>query len=603
MRPQTADTPPMRRLFAGATVLASLIVVVLAIPVLVTGQDVFADAGNDDIMRMMSVRDWLAGQGWFDMTQHRLLPPEGLSLHWSRYVDAGIGALVAVFNLVLLPDAAERLAGVIWPVLLSLLLIATVATSTRRLFGPAAGGIAALMVACYPPLVMGYFVIGHLDHHNLQILLMTVAVLLLARDDRPARHGAIAGLAAAMSLAIGLETLFMVVGVSLLHVVDAAVGREGGRARLGLYCGALLFGGLMLFVGQTPVAEWSLPYCDELGLPLITLTAIGCGAAIVGLAIPAARGRPLLFFGSVACAAALGLIAAWPMLSHCLQPPYANLPVETRTMISATIMEAEPLLVLLHQFPTIAYSYFGPALAVLVLATIRFARTRDTGGGHAVAYLLAIGWLGVIASFWQMRQVVILATVVPVLTGYVVAPVLRRRLALPTRRSQLALYAVCALTLFQPVLLIAAEATFAASQAAAEGDVMSVGEGTASTDEACNDTAQLASLNALPPATILTSTNLGPRLIMATHHSGLAAPYHRSNAAFTNGFILRLSEADAVLARMAEVGADMLVVCKGSLYAPDSIGTRLARGETVPGFRRVPLAGTDVMAFRPEGGT
>jgi hypothetical protein len=43
--------------------------------------------GNDSIMRLLSVRDWLNGQGWFDMSNGRVLPPEGISLHWSRYVD------------------------------------------------------------------------------------------------------------------------------------------------------------------------------------------------------------------------------------------------------------------------------------------------------------------------------------------------------------------------------------------------------------------------------------------------------------------------------------------------------------------------------------
>ena len=30
---------------------------------------------SDDAMRLVQVRDLLAGQGWFDMVQHRLMPP------------------------------------------------------------------------------------------------------------------------------------------------------------------------------------------------------------------------------------------------------------------------------------------------------------------------------------------------------------------------------------------------------------------------------------------------------------------------------------------------------------------------------------------------
>ena len=39
----------------------------------------------DDVLRMVQVRDLLAGQGWFDLTQHRLdAPVGGVAMHWSR---------------------------------------------------------------------------------------------------------------------------------------------------------------------------------------------------------------------------------------------------------------------------------------------------------------------------------------------------------------------------------------------------------------------------------------------------------------------------------------------------------------------------------------
>ena len=31
----------------------------------------------DSTMRLVQVRDLLAGQGWFDLVQHRLAPPDG----------------------------------------------------------------------------------------------------------------------------------------------------------------------------------------------------------------------------------------------------------------------------------------------------------------------------------------------------------------------------------------------------------------------------------------------------------------------------------------------------------------------------------------------
>ncbi|HEX9906114.1 MAG TPA: hypothetical protein VGA77_14250, partial [Propylenella sp.] len=38
----------------------------------------------DDGLRLLGIRDLIAGQGWFDTHQYRYLPPEGVLLHWSR---------------------------------------------------------------------------------------------------------------------------------------------------------------------------------------------------------------------------------------------------------------------------------------------------------------------------------------------------------------------------------------------------------------------------------------------------------------------------------------------------------------------------------------
>ena len=37
---------------------------------------------TDDNIRYVQVKDWLAGQGWFDLRQYRLDPPGGANIHW-----------------------------------------------------------------------------------------------------------------------------------------------------------------------------------------------------------------------------------------------------------------------------------------------------------------------------------------------------------------------------------------------------------------------------------------------------------------------------------------------------------------------------------------
>src|SRR3546814_13624328 len=53
---------------------------------------------TDDNIRVVQVKDWLAGQGWYDLRQYRLDPPVGANIHWSRIVDLPIAALMLFFR-------------------------------------------------------------------------------------------------------------------------------------------------------------------------------------------------------------------------------------------------------------------------------------------------------------------------------------------------------------------------------------------------------------------------------------------------------------------------------------------------------------------------
>ena len=78
-----------------AAILASVVIVLAkALGVAQAPIDALAVADNDDILRFMQVRNLLDGQGWFDARQYQLLAPEGLDLHWSRYVDLGILTII-----------------------------------------------------------------------------------------------------------------------------------------------------------------------------------------------------------------------------------------------------------------------------------------------------------------------------------------------------------------------------------------------------------------------------------------------------------------------------------------------------------------------------
>ncbi len=58
-------------------------------------------------MRLAQLRDWLAGQGWFDLSQQRVA--RGYESHWSRLIDAGLAGTLWLFGWFAEPAMAERL--------------------------------------------------------------------------------------------------------------------------------------------------------------------------------------------------------------------------------------------------------------------------------------------------------------------------------------------------------------------------------------------------------------------------------------------------------------------------------------------------------------
>jgi hypothetical protein len=53
---------------------------------------------TDDALRLVQVRDLLAGQGWFDLHQYRIMAPEGVLMHWSRLVDLPLAATIVALR-------------------------------------------------------------------------------------------------------------------------------------------------------------------------------------------------------------------------------------------------------------------------------------------------------------------------------------------------------------------------------------------------------------------------------------------------------------------------------------------------------------------------
>jgi hypothetical protein len=558
--------------------LAVALVTVVARAFYFTGEPLgwAAASDNDDIMRLLSVRGLLDGQGWFDMHQYRMMPPEGIDMHWSRYIDAAIAGLVMLFSNFLPQLQAENVAIVVWPTALLGLLVVLTGEATRRVFGTSAAILAILSLLLWPPVGLGNFAPYRIDHHNVQIVMISVMVFALIVPGRPMMLGIWGGLAGAVSFAVGMEMLLVIGLVGLILAIRAAIRAPGASDQLLGFSLALWLGSIVLFAGQTAPAEWSLMRCDELSPPYLALTGMAAlvSVALVRVVAPMTsfRNRAILF---VAMSAAAGAVL-YPFLSPCLQGPYADLPAEAQALIHDRINEAQGLIKALETGSDTPIRLFVPALIGVLIACAAFAHRTlrgfaTDGEKRAVGTLLIFAALGLVGSLSQIRMLLLAAPAIPVLTGYGLTMMLgsgaRSRLAGAGR--SLAVVTAMLATIFLPLLDLAIREAGAAPSPEEE----LVG---------CRSRSALSTLADLPKGVILAPVDFGGSIILLTPHDAVAGPYHRSAQAFLNGFVPFDGDEATLHDAMRSTGADYLLLCRDLPYGHGhSMAHELAKGARV----------------------
>jgi hypothetical protein len=145
---------------------------------------VFDAMSTDDAMRLVQVRDWIGGQGWFDLFQYRLDPP-GTSMHWSRVVDVPLAALILLLRPLIGTHGAETVTLFVWPALMLAAALALVAAIARQMSnGVVNAQITAVVLAVLAAPALIHFRPGAIDHHNAQIVLLLALVLLTSQIEQ-----------------------------------------------------------------------------------------------------------------------------------------------------------------------------------------------------------------------------------------------------------------------------------------------------------------------------------------------------------------------------------------------------------------------------------
>lgn len=536
--------------------------------------ELFIGADGDDQMRLVQVRDWLAGQGWFDLRQYRVLPPEGISMHWSRYIDVGIAAVMTAAAWVFPHAQAELAAVILWPSLLACLMVLILAHGTSRIFGSAAA-LGALAVFLSWGKLGGEFVAPRIDHHNVQILCTTAVFYLALVPGRARLLGALAGMGTALSLAIGLEMLPPLATIWGMMALRHAFDEPETGPWLICFGAAFSLAAPLLMIGQTAQSDWASLHCDVLAPPVMALGAVGVVSTLTSVLAGRWLKSPLHRILLLVALSALGLWLAYPVLGHCLAGPYSAVTPEVRQIIALNVIEARSAAVLLSENPKLLGQVLGPPLVIGVMALVAIwlmRRRIDRRQAIALGQAFLVFAAGLAIALTQIRAANLMTPALPMLGGFL----LHAFTHIP-RSSVLRAPAMIALVLALPTLVERAAAWLVRPAAVTAPAGQAVG--VAGTD--CRSTDAMAEIASLPRSVLLTTLNLGPTILTYTPHSVASAAYHRSPDAFWNGVGSFTSEA-ALKEALTRSGADYVVLCRGGALEATSPYLSTLLGVSLP---------------------
>ncbi|MET0369912.1 MAG: hypothetical protein ABW039_00895 [Sphingobium sp.] len=545
----------------------------------------------DDAMRLQQVRDWIGGQAFHDVSQHRINPPFGGPMHWSRIVDMPIAASILLLRPMIGAAGAELAAITIVPLLL-LGGLAAALHRAARLIGGTAVGLLACGLLLTTPSILVQFTPLRIDHHGWQIMLAAIA-LCGAFDARAVRGGALAGLAIATWLQISSEGLPYAALFAGVFALRQWFAREEAP-RFIAFAGVVGVAALALLTLLRGWPAVSSLQCDALSRayvwPLLGFAAATVIAArLIGAQTAFRRAAVIAIGGTTAIA--LFLLTGGPCLSG---DPFAALGPVAYRLWYLQVMEGRPIW---EQGLAMAGIILLPALAGLIGALA----AAWTTGGEVRARWLALALLtggAMLVACMVMRALSVAHLMALPGAAWLILSLLAK--AGRAAVAPLRIVGTLATMLLTPVGLSALAVAAAPTPAASSG-------------KSCRTDAALAPLRTLPPSLLLAPLDLGPDILVRSGHSVIGTAHHRNAAGITSvieAFVAPPDKARTIVAGFnGGKGAAYVVICPGmnemGAYAkdsPDGLAAQLASAHVPAWLTPLPAPGP-LRIYRFAAGT
>lgn len=567
----------LTRLLPSALIYTVILIGIITVMKYAGGPVDYVGPDNDDGMRLVEVRDFLNGQGWFDLMQYRLGLGDGTLMHWSRLIDLPIAALIRFFGLFLAHDAAEAAALVVWP--LSLVFPAIFAMG---LAGLRVGGLAGMHLAfCFAGMAIytgNRFAPGAIDHHNVQLALVATMTAMLFDEKQRAWNYAVAGTTAALAIAIGAETTPFIAIYCLVVALLWVWEGEPFAAAMKAFGLSLAVAIGVFFFATVPPQRYAAVTCDNLSLSFYSLATIG-GSLLLVSAVFASRLDRSLRFVVIAGVGAVVFASALVIAPQCLGNPLADLDPMLVELWLRNVSEAQSILALTRTDPFSLGAFYAPGLLAIAVCLFRSLQGDRVQIHLVLLALLSVSW-GV--ALVQVRGSVF-ASLLSILPLALLIIDVRRMSNGDSENAAAALVYIV-------TVLASVPAVWAVGGALVEMQV-NKDKDTAKTEElSCSSKQALAPLVGLPAGLVSAPSEMGVPILRFTANRVLSAPYHRNQGGMLTEMHIGLAEPQEAEAFLRGTGVSVLAFCVGdpqtekiAKLKPDGLYAQLAKGN-IPSY-------------------
>ncbi|MEE9433264.1 MAG: hypothetical protein V3V15_03390 [Sphingorhabdus sp.] len=517
----------------------------------------------DDQLRLVQVRDLLAGQGWWDVTQYRMNLPDGGPMHWSRLVDIPPAILIWLLTPLVGQGLAEHAASAIIPLLTYGIVIFLLAKAAQQVFNHHVALLAAAALFATIPAI-NQLLPMRIDHHGWQLAAFLAALAAFTDPARTVRNATVIGIAFAVWLEISVEALpFMVIFMGLL-ALRWLTAKSGDRAtpQFPVAMGALAltsFG--LLLANEGPV--FAAIYCDSLSLfHVVALAAMALPiivAALVNGAIPR-RYRRVAKVAACAAAGAGGLASIYLIAPQCAGDAFANLDPLVRKFWYDKVPEGLPVWAVQPQFAV-------PVISGLIasgIAAIWFLFKSETPKFPVRAELTLLFSGSAIIGILVQRTSLYALCIGVILAAALAINLFRRSDKLSFLPARLGTKILAVMLLAPAIfgqngynLFKSAITAPAASAQATEDNFQKLAK-------LCHKVETIKLLDGLPPANLMAGLDVSPSLLQHTHHSVVATGHHRNQDAMKDVILAFTAPPEQVRAIFEKRKIAYLITCPGS---------------------------------------